>query len=458
MSRRNIIVGVAIAVAVGLVVAVVVRAFSGPPPGTLRVAGDVLSVVRTITSPALSYPTVTPSVTVVSNAAMGKKTATISAKVIAGPQAAAVTSVTAGIPVVSGRLKQVNVQVGDRVTTGTVLAQFDTASLDLGVAYAKITAERTKNSVKVLNQGIDTIINNQDKISQGFDKLATGRAQLATAKAQLATAKAQLLKAKKGLVAAQKQLLAAKKQRPQLEAGLAALKAQAATFPPGHVPPAITAKIASLEKLLASIDPGLAKVDAGLKQVNAGLAKVATGEAALVTGAAALSTAAGKLSTAADALSTAKKQVVNARNVTRVIADSADVPVALAEAKRDQATVISPVSGYVTQAATTGQVMIVGAPLVRIRADERATVVTFVTPEQFAKVPHDATADITWDSSGGKVVRATVYQQSINVAYPPTSFPTDVVHMTRTVALTFRLDSDDAPPAGTPVDISIHTN
>ena len=119
---------------------------------------------------------------------------------------------------------------------------------------------------------------------------------------------------------------------------------------------------------------------------------------------------------------------------------------------------ISPVSGYVTQAATTGQVMIVGAPVVRIKPDERALVDTYVTPEQFAKIHHGTTADITWDSNGGKVLHATIDEASLNVAYPPTSFPTDVVHMTRTVKLSFRLDSDDAPPAGTPVDITIHTN
>jgi multidrug resistance efflux pump len=328
----------------------------------------------------------------------------------------------------------------------------------LGVDYAKISADKTRNSVRVLNQSIDTILNNQDKISTGWSQIATGRAQLATAKKQLAAAKATLLKAKAGLLASQKQLLAAKKNRAQLEAQLAGLKAQAATFPPGSVPPELTAKIAGLEKLLASIDPGLAKISAGLKQVDAGLAKVATGEAGLQTGAAALATAAGKLATASDALVTAKSQVTNARNVTRIIADNADVPVALAEAKRDQATLISPASGVVTQAATKGQVVIVGAPVVRIQSDERALVDTYVTGEQLAKIQLGSPADITYDSSGGKPLTATVAIIGSNAQYPPTSFPTDVVHMTRTIKVTLRLDSGAHPPAGTPVDIAIHTD
>lgn len=459
MTRRNGILALAALVVVGLTVGLIVRVFfSGPPPGRLLVAGDVRSVIRTVSAPNIAYPTVTYSVHVVSNAAAGESTQTLTHTVIAGPQASATSSAAAAIPTVSGRLRAVNVRVGDHVTTGTVLAQLDTASLDLGIAYAKVTAEQTRNSVKVLNNNIDTIISNQDKIATGWSQLASGKAKLATGAEQLATAKAQLLKARSGLLTSRQQLLAAKKGRAQLEAALAALKQQAATFPPGHVPPALTAKIAGLEKLLASIDPGLAKIDAGLAQVNAGLAKVVAGEAALRTGAAALSTAAGKLATASDALKTAKRQVLNARNVTRIIAQNAAVPVELAEAKLAQATIVSPVTGYVTQAATSGQVVIVGAPVVRVRPSALALVDAYVTPVQLASLHLGSPADITYDSDGGRVLHASVAIIGADAKYPPTSFPTDVVHMTRTVKVTLRLDSSEAPPAGTPVDISIHTN
>ena len=374
MTRRNGILVFAALVVVGLAAGLVVRIFfSGPPPGRILVAGDVRSVIRTVSAPSISYPTVT-------------------------------------------------------------------------------------FSVKVLNNSIDTIISNQDKISTGWSKLATGKAKLDTGKQQLATAKATLLKAKAGLLASQSQLLDAKKNRAQLEAQLAAKKQQAATYPPGAVPPKLLGEIAGLEKLLASIDPGLAKISAGLAQVNAGLAKVATGAAALQTGSAALSTAAGKLATASDALRTAKKQVVNARNVTKIIAQNADVPVELAKAKRDLATIVSPVSGWVTQAATNGQVVIVGAPVVRIQQVAPALVDTFVTPEQLAQIHVGSPADVTSDSDGRRVLHASVAIIGADAQYPPTSFPTDVVHMTRTVNLTLRLDSGEAPPPGTPVDISIQTN
>ncbi|HEY5473074.1 MAG TPA: HlyD family efflux transporter periplasmic adaptor subunit, partial [Candidatus Limnocylindrales bacterium] len=433
--------------------------------------GDVRAAALTVTAPAISYPTVSYTVQVLSNAAQGKHVATFNESGITGGQAL-VASRTPGVPVISGTLSTVNVRVGDHVTTGTVLAQLDTKMLDLGVQQAKNNATKTKTTVSVLNNGINTVLDNIDKLATGRAALTTGKAALATAKAkiaagevQLAKAKATLLKAKAGLLAAQKSLLEARANRAQLEATLAGLKQQAATYPPGQVPASLQAKIAQLEGLLASINPGLAKIDANLKQVNAGLAKIAAGQAQLTaakaqlaTGAAKLATAQAQLATAADALHTAKTQVYKARDYVRIIANGANVGVVLADAKRDQATLISPVSGTVTQAPVQGTVAVVGAPLVRIQPDGPALVDTYVPPEQLAKVRVGMPADITYDSAPGKVLRGTLMTIASDAQYPPTSFPTDVVHMTRTVKLTFRIDSGDTPPAGTPVDIAIHTD
>ena len=471
MNRRNVLLAVALVLVVALVGAVTARMLSGPPANRLLVVGDVRAVARTVTAPPISYPTISYTVQVVSNAAQGKHVATFNESGITGGQAL-VTTRTPGVPVISGTLSTVSVRVGDRVTTGSVLAQLDTNLLDLGVQQAKNNAVKTKTTVSVLNNNINTVLDNIDKLATGRDALATGKAALATGKAkiaagevQLGKAKATLLKAKAGLLAARKQLLAAKANRAELEATLAGLKQQAAAYPPGTVPPALQAKIAQLEGLLASIDPGLAKIDANLKQVNAGLAKIASGQAQLAAakaqlaaGAAKLATAQAQLATAADALHTAKIQVYRARDYVRIIANGANVGVVLAQAKRDQATLISPVSGTVTQAPVQGTVAIVGAPVVRIQPDGPALVDTYVTPEQLAKVRVGAPADITYDSAPGKVLRGALQTVASDAQYPPTSFSTDVVHMTRTIKLTFRIDSGDTPPAGAPVDIAIHTD
>ncbi len=475
MTRRDVILAVALLLMVGLVVGIVDRARSGPPANRILVAGDVRSVVRTVPAPAISYPTFSFTVKVLSNAAPGAKTQTIVETVITGKPPSALQSsaqTLPGQPVVAGTLAAVNVRVGDHVTTGAVLAQLDTRMLDLGVQAAKLQAQSAKTNVSVLNNGIDTILDNIDKLATGRAALATGKAALATGKAQLAAGKAQLaglkatlLKAKAGLLDAQKKLLDAKKNRARLEATLAGLKAQAATFPPGHVPAALKAKILGLEKLLASIDPGLAKIAANLKQVDAGLAtiaareaKLAAAQAKLATGSTALVTAQAQLNAGAAALRTAKKQAYKARDYVRILAGGVDVGIVLAEAKLDQATILSPVSGIVTQAPNKGSAAIVGAPLVRIQPDAPALVDTYVAGEQLGALHSGSIADITYDSGGGKVLRGTLKAIGSVAEYPPTSFPTDLVHMTRTVKVTFQLDSGDRPPAGTPVDIAIHTD
>ena len=483
MNRRNVILGLALVVMIAIVAGFIVRAFSGPPANRVLVAGDVRAVVRTIPAPSISYPSLAFTVKVVSNASMGAKTISLVENVTTGRQFSLTTSpsvpgqpstqTAGGQPVVAGTLTSVNVRVGDHVTTGTVLARLDDRMLDLGVRGAQLQALATKAAVKVLNNGIDTILDNIDKVATGRAALATGRAALATGKAQLAAgavqlakAKATLIAAKAGLLAAQKKLLAAKHNRPMLQAQLANLQAQLASpsTPPSEIP-GIKAKIAQLEGLLASIDPGLAKIAANLAQVKAGLVKIATGEAqlavgqaALATGAAKLVTAQAQLNTAADALHTAKTQTIRARDYVRTIAGGANVGVVMAEAKRDQTTIVSPVSGVVTQAPMNGAAVVVGAPLVRIRPDADALVDAYVAGEQLGSVHLGSIADITYDSAPGKVLHGTVVASGASALYPPTSYPTDIVHMTKTVKVTFQLDSGDAPPAGTPVDIAIHTD
>jgi HlyD family secretion protein len=439
MSRRNVILAIAGVLMLGLVVALLVRATSGPPADRLIVAGDVRVDSRTVVAPAIATPT--PDFTVGIPAPAGDTAApgAGSAKSKAPSQ-----PTRSGQPVVSGRLTRVNVRAGDTVKAGQVIAQLDTAMLDLGVKQAKANAVRARTTVRVLKNNLNTVLDN-------IDKIATGRTQISTARVQLARGKAQLRAAKAQLLAAQAPLLQAKRNRRQLEAQLAALRQQAAQFPPGQAPPALLRRIGQLQGLLAAINPGLAKIAAGLKQVAAGEAQLAAAQAQL-------NAASSQLNTAADALSTAKKQITNARDTLTIVADSQQVAIDLAEAKRDQATIHSPVNGVVTFAVPAGTVAMVGSPIVRIKPDEPARVDTYLTPEQLALVKVGSAADVTYDSAPGKVVHGKVAVIGTTAQYPPTSFPTDIVHMTRTVKVTIGLDSGDAPPQGTPVDISIHTN
>jgi multidrug efflux pump subunit AcrA (membrane-fusion protein) len=451
VTRRNILLGTVLVLLVGLVAAIVVRSLSAPSANRIFVAGDVRAVVRTVSAPTIAYPNADYTVAVPSNAAAGASVITL-ARTTPRTSGGAARS---GQPVVSGKLAAVSVHVGDHVEAGQVIARLDTTLLDLGVQQAKVNAANTRTKVKVLRNNLDTILDNQDKITDGKSQLATGREQLATAKGQLATGKAQLKTAKSGLLAARADTLALQRLT---KSKLAAAKAKAATYPPGSVPGNILGEIQMNTMKLAGIKQGLAKISAGLAKVNAGFAKLATASAKIAAAEGKLATAADQLATASDALKTAKKQVVRARDSLKIIADSASIGIALAEVKRDQATISTPVSGVVTQAAAQGTVALVGAPIVRIRPDEPALVDTYLTAEQLGKLRAGAPADVTYDSGHGTALRGTLALVGDNALFPPTSFPTDIVHMTRTVKVTFRLDSGDGPPPGTPVDIAIHTD
>ncbi|MDR3686504.1 MAG: biotin/lipoyl-binding protein [Coriobacteriia bacterium] len=452
MNRRNITLAVVGLLVVGLVVALVVRASAGPPPGRLLVAGDVRVNSRTVVAPTITTPTVDFSVGIPSSA-------TPTAKAPAQPT-------RSSQPVVSGRLTSVKVVVGDHVTQGQVIAQLDTKLLDLGVKQAKANAARSRANTAMLADTLDTL-------NDALDKIPSARATaFSTAYGMIDAA---IGKAKGTLV---QQHAAAVAGKPQLEAGIAQLKAgiaqteaaiaglktQIASLPPNDPQiPALKAKLAGAEQALAGMQKQLATLEKTLAGINTFLKQWPTILKTLATQTAAAKAKAGAaINTAIDSavskIHDAKTKVKNAKSVLKIISDSSQIGIDLAVAKRAQATILAPVSGVVTYAVPSGSIAIVGAPIVRIQVDGPALIDTYLTPEQLQSVRLGAPADITYDSAPGKVLHGTVAIIGTTALYPPTSFATDVVHMTRTIRVTIRLNSGDSPPQGTPVDISIHTN
>jgi multidrug resistance efflux pump len=432
-STRNVAVIVAVLVLLGAGVWWL-QTSKAAPAGHLLVAGNVRPDIRTVSAPAITYPT--PDYTVGIPKPAGSAPS--------APKRSGTAPARSGQPTVAGMLESVPVREGDRVKAGQLVAQFDTTMLDLGVAQAKTAATKSRKDVSVMSKNID-------KLATASSKLSTARAKIATAKSGLLKAKSALLKARKQLLAQRKKLLQAKAQRPQLEAALAALKAQAAMFPPGKVPPALMKQIAQLTGLLAAIDPGLAGIAKGLKTIDTNLAKVNKGLAALPAASAQIASAASKL---ADA----KVQLRNAKDVLGIVAKGQDTAVQLARARRLQAFVRSPIDGVVTFARHPGTVAMVGAPLVRVHANPPQRVDTYLTSEQVATVGVGSEADITFDSAPGTVLHGRISEMGSAYVFPPTSFPTQVVHMTRALKVTIELDPGATAPAGTPVDISLHTN
>jgi len=440
VNRRNVILAVIGVGLVALAIATYLRATSGPPPHRLIVAGDVRVTSRTVMAPAIVYPTPDLSVGIPTSQTAGPTS----------PKRAPSAPARSTQPTVSGTLVRMDVHQGDHVQTGQVIGKFDTTLLDLGVKQAEANQARARTNTRLAIQGLNTVIDNQAKLATGRAQLATGRAALASGAAALATAKTTLATNKT-------KLLQAQKTRAQLTAALAGLEKQAATFPPGHVPPPIQQQIAMVQAILAKL-PSSAVISAGLKGIAAGQTQVATGEAKLAQGAAQLAQGAAQLATAASALHDAKNALVNARDTLRIVARAQQTAVDLAKYRRTLATIVSPVDGIVTYAVPQGTVMMVGAPIVTIQPDGAALVDTYLTGDQLAQVHPGSLADVTYDSAPGTVLHGTVAIIGADAEYPPTSFPTNIVHMTRTVKVSIRLDSGASPPQGTPVDISIHTD
>ncbi len=373
-----------------------VQRMSTADRGHLEVAGDVRADTYTVRAPAVALPT--PDFTVGIPSATATK-----------PTMRTTTGASSGQPVVSGRLAEVYVTEGDVVTAGAPVARLDTAMLELGVAQAKTAAAKTRADVKVLGETLDTLGSNQ--------------ADLASARRDLKDA-----------------LAKAKAQRAELAAQLKQLQSMP-TPPPGSVPPSGSVPPPGTPRpnpaaLIAKLKAALVQIDAAIAKMESGLATIASGWIKLAD---------------------AKAQVENGRELMTLVADGRDVAIDAAVAKLDTAVITAPVDGLVLFARRAGGIAMVNAPIARIRPDSAALVDTYLTADQLARVSIGDTAEITYDSGAGVVLTGRVTAIADSSAFPPTTFPTEIVHMTRTTRVTITLDEGARPPAGTPVDITIRT-
>ncbi|PKQ16305.1 MAG: hypothetical protein CVT67_05855 [Actinobacteria bacterium HGW-Actinobacteria-7] len=410
-------------------------------PGTLEVAGDVRAESYTVMTPAITVPAADYTV------GIPKPVSTAGAPLSAGRPASSSSMARNPIPVVAGVLVRVDVEQGDHVVAGQVIAKLDTALLDLGVEQAKATAARARTDVDVIKGNLDTVADNQSSLSSARTKLSSGEAQLVKARSDLLKARKQLVTARSKAIAGR---TAIKKQITALEkliAGSPTPPSPSPTPTPGPTPAQL---LAALKAKLAEVNKGIAKADAGLKKIDAGLAKVKAGFSQLVS-------ARTKLATGASALSDAKTQLTNAKDLLGVVAEGREIGVAVAEAARDAAEITAPVSGVITYVRTQDTVAIVGSPVARITPDGASKVDTYLVAEQLAGVGLGDAARVGLDSFPGRSFSGTVTQIGTSFGFAPTRFPTELVHMARAVMVTVTLDDSATLPAGTPVDLTITT-
>jgi len=416
MSRRGILASLAVVLAsVALGFALYANSATAATPGVIALAGNVRVDENVVRTPAIAYPTPDYTVGIPTPASAAPK------KRVAGTPASA-----SRLPVVSGFLSGTLVAQGDHVAKGQPIALLDTKMLDLGVRQAGTARAKAHATVDVLDNNLET--------------MASARAKLITARAKLVAARASLVTARSGLVTTIGVLT---KKRAALVAQISAIEQLIIRFPPAGPP-----NVPPYPVLLASLRQGLTGLDAGIAGAKAGLAKMSAGLATMSTGLA--KTAAGLAK-----LDTARKQLQGVRRLAVVNVGAQDVALELAKARRDAATVISPVDGVVTYVRPAGTAVMVGAPLVRIRPDGPTYVYTYLTSDQLAQVAVGSSASVSYDSGQGRALAGHVSHVDDVAALPPTSFPTSIVHMTRAVRVTIRLDDGPTAPPGTPVDVEI---
>ena len=164
----------------------------------------------------------------------------------------------------------------------------------------------------------------------------------------------------------------------------------------------------------------------------------------------------------------AKTKIIDARSELRrtrklavVAAQAATVGIDVAENQKLLATVTAPASGLVVHAAPNGQVVAAGATVAKIREGAPNSVTTWLSPVQVAQICLGSQASLHADwMRTTERLDAEVTLIGDRADYPPTSFATDEVHLTRAVPVRLTLTgpsghSHPSLPPGAPVDIEI---
>jgi multidrug resistance efflux pump len=447
---KSVLVVLVIVVAVALGMWLVGQGEAGPAH-RIEVAGNVRTNTYTVLAPPISLPTPDFTVGLPSDPSepAGSRRQSPSPSAASGRAAA---TRAAMMPSLAGVITSMTVSAGDIVAKGDVIAQLDTTLLEIGVRQAQTAAAKAHADVDVLSANLGDIDEGRDNLASARSKLVNAQSKLASTRKEIESKRAELADARKKAVAGQKQI---EQQIEQLEAMLD----RGGDSVPGTPTPApsLTPGGPRPEQMLAALKAKLAEVKAGIRQIDAGIAQIDDAFDQLDAGKSKIEQGWNQLATGARALDDAERKVRDARDVLGAVADAADVGVALAKVKLSAATIVAPLDGVVTSARTAGTVAMVGAPIARIEASgERQLVDTYLTAEQLRHIEVGSAVRVKTDSLSGEASGRIVFLGT-GFVYPPTSFPTSIVHMTRAVKVTAALDPDDQVPAGTPVDLTITT-
>lgn len=399
-----------IALAAALSVALV-----GCAPTPTVVSGRIVDDTVTIQAPDLPMPA--PVLDSASSSAAENRSGTPGAT----NPASALTGLGSVIVI-----DEITVAEGDRVATGDVIARLDAAALDVNVAAARADLASAKAQVGVLDDAIETVRDNRATVAEKRSEVGGTIAELVRTRAQLAAKLAQL-----------RALL---KRVESLGPMIPPPGSTPATLPPGAKPPgggAAPPDPAELKAAIAQLEAGIAQLDAGLTQARGGLAR---------------------LSSASGDLADARAQLGDLRELARIAVPLSRVSVRVAEYERSLAEIRTPYAGVVTSVLADGDVVFPGASVATIRRDGPARVTTWLPAAMVARLAAEGAAGpaafVSADWAPGETFSARLSRVGTRALYPPSSFATEEVHLTR--AIPVELTLDDAAlgaPAGGPVDV-----
>ena len=131
----------------------------------------------------------------------------------------------------------------------------------------------------------------------------------------------------------------------------------------------------------------------------------------------------------------------------------------VAEYQRSLAAVRAPVDGKVVRVARVGDVLVPGATVAEIREAAPPRVTTWLRRGAGARSRVGTEAEVRADwfpARSGRGPSGTRHRHQHAAEYPPTSFATSDIHLTRAVRVEITLSETAEQPAlppGTPVDV-----
>jgi predicted nucleic acid-binding Zn-ribbon protein len=360
----------------------------------------------------------------------------------------------------------------------------DSQALNVNLSVARADAKVAASQVPVLDSAIDETHDKEDtvksalrKINKAIRQLKDNRAKLSD---QLGQARQQLpqLEAKRANVGSQReqlrdQLGQINQQLTELQKILGQIPPQRPSAPTPSAAPAspsreqLRAQIAKLQQAKAQIQIGLQQAGRADAQLTTALAGLRTGipklEGAISQIDAGLAQARSqrvKLRKARTKIVAARAELRRNRKLAVIAADASKVGIDIAENQKLLATVTAPASGVVVKAAAVGEVVAAGATIVTIRKTGGTTsFTTWLAPAQLARICLGSSASVDADWLPAEPFEAMITLIGDRADYPPTSFATGEVHLTRAVPVRLTLTRSSGKfqsmPPGAPVDIEI---